>query len=50
MQLTRQQVEDYIKATPIKLTPGIQELVSLLQNKQNADVFLVSGGFREVSL
>src|SRR5262249_15038494 len=48
MQLTRQQLEEYINASSIKLTPGIQELVSLLQNKQKADVFLVSGGFREL--
>jgi phosphoserine phosphatase len=48
MQLTRQQLEAYIKTNPIKLTPGIQELVTLVQHKQNADVFLVSGGFREL--
>lgn len=48
MQITRQRLEEYINTSPIKLTPAIQELVNVLQNKQKADVFLVSGGFREL--
>jgi len=50
MQLTHQQLTAYINSSPIKLTPGIAELVSILQRKQNADVYLVSGGFRELIL
>jgi len=48
MQLTRQQLSAYINSNPIKLTPGIVKLIDLLQNTQKADVFLVSGGFREL--
>lgn len=48
MQLTRQQITAYINTSPIKLTPGIAELIRLLQHKQKAEVYLVSGGFREL--
>ncbi|KAI6176161.1 O-phosphoserine phosphohydrolase [Aphelenchoides bicaudatus] len=48
MQVTQQQLQAYIQTSEIKLTPGIKELVSVLQNKQKADVYLVSGGFREL--
>lgn len=48
MQLTRQHLTDYINSNPVNLTPGIKELIDLLQHKQKADVFLVSGGFREL--
>lgn len=48
MQLNREQLSAYINSNPIKLTQGIAELVNLLQHKQKADVFLVSGGFREL--
>jgi phosphoserine phosphatase len=50
MQLTRQQLTAYIKSNPIKLTPGIAELIRTLQINQKADVYLVSGGFRELIL
>lgn len=48
MQLTRDQLNDYLETSPIKLTPGIVELINVLQKKQKSDVYLVSGGFREL--
>ncbi|XP_025411112.1 phosphoserine phosphatase [Sipha flava] len=40
-----QQIRDFIKEHPFHLTPGIRELIQLLQQK-NIPVYLISGGFR----
>ncbi|KAL4097236.1 hypothetical protein QTP88_022042 [Uroleucon formosanum] len=40
-----QQIRNFIKDRPFNLTPGIKELVALLQQK-NIPVYLISGGFR----
>lgn len=40
-----QQIRNFIKDRPFNLTPGIKELVELLQQK-NIPVYLISGGFR----
>lgn len=45
LQPSRQQILDCLEATPLELTPGIEELVKTLHSK-NVEVFLVSGGFR----
>jgi len=39
------QIKEFIKHHPATLTPGIQDLVDVLQNR-GVPVFLVSGGFR----
>ncbi|VVC33589.1 Hypothetical protein CINCED_3A020878 [Cinara cedri] len=39
------QIRDFIKHHPFNLTPGIRELIELLQHK-NVPVYLISGGFR----
>lgn len=39
------QIRDFIKNHPFNLTPGVKELIGLLQQK-NVPVYLISGGFR----
>ncbi|KAI6234672.1 O-phosphoserine phosphohydrolase [Aphelenchoides fujianensis] len=48
MRPTRAQVIEYATTHPVLLTPGIVELVRILQEERKADVFLVSGGFRDL--
>jgi len=40
-----QQIRDFIKNHPFNFSPGIKELIGLLQ-KKNVPVYLISGGFR----
>lgn len=42
-----QNVEDYVASHPPLLSPGIDKLMSELQS-HGKDVYLVSGGFRQV--
>lgn len=41
------QVQDFLEKRPPRLSPGIEELVKKLKSK-NIDVYLVSGGFRQM--
>ncbi|XP_053214739.1 phosphoserine phosphatase-like [Panonychus citri] len=41
---TQHMVEKFITTKPLRLTPGIRELIALLHNRE-VDVYLVSGGF-----
>ncbi|VVA27622.1 PREDICTED: phosphoserine phosphatase [Prunus dulcis] len=41
------QVQDFLKERPVRLSPGIDELVKKLK-ANNTDVYLVSGGFRQM--
>jgi phosphoserine phosphatase len=41
------QVEDCMEKRPPRISPGIAELVKMLKAK-NVDVYLVSGGFRQM--
>ncbi|XP_012254978.1 phosphoserine phosphatase isoform X3 [Athalia rosae] len=41
---TQNQVKDFIRTHPVRLTPGIKTLVDTIQS-QNKQVFLISGGF-----
>jgi phosphoserine phosphatase len=43
-----QAVNDYVRSNLPKLSPGVKELIHTLQSKGKT-VFLVSGGFRQVS-
>ncbi|XP_050546757.1 phosphoserine phosphatase isoform X1 [Daktulosphaira vitifoliae] len=45
IQPSLQQIRDFIKNHPFHLTPGINDLVEKLQQK-NIPVYLISGGFR----
>jgi len=47
MKPRRQDVERFLIEHPHKITPGIPELVDLLRS-QGKQVFLVSGGFRQI--
>jgi len=47
MQLSQQQLDAFQAAHPAQISPGIPQLVALLQSQGKA-VFLVSGGFRQV--
>uniref|UniRef100_A0A915EIG1 Phosphoserine phosphatase n=1 Tax=Ditylenchus dipsaci TaxID=166011 RepID=A0A915EIG1_9BILA len=47
MKPNRQQLEQYVQTHPIRLTPGIADLIAELRRK-NVDVYLVSGGFRSI--
>jgi phosphoserine phosphatase len=47
MKPSQQSVEKVMKTHPFRLTPGIEELVGLLHEK-NVHVYLVSGSFRHV--
>ncbi|CAD5226832.1 unnamed protein product [Bursaphelenchus xylophilus] len=47
IQVTKRKLEEFIQKHPVRLTPGISELVSRLRHR-GVEVFLVSGGFREV--
>ncbi|KAK6637314.1 hypothetical protein RUM44_007729 [Polyplax serrata] len=47
MALTEQQLNDFLREHPISFTPGIENLVKLLKQR-NVDVYLVSGGFRRI--
>lgn len=47
MKPSESAIEKFLLEHPHKVTPGIPELVELL-NKQGKKVFLVSGGFRQV--
>lgn len=47
MKVSRQNMQDFLRDHPPRLSPGIRELVTKLQDKGKA-VFLVSGGFREI--
>jgi len=42
---SRSAIEDCLKNNPLQLTPGVDEVISELQNRGTA-VYLVSGGFR----
>lgn len=44
---TREKLHKFIERSPVRLTPGIRELVKRLQERGTA-VYLVSGGFRRV--
>lgn len=45
LQPSKESIQACLRHHPLQLTPGVQEFVQELQ-KQNKDVFLVSGGFR----
>jgi len=47
IQPSQQTLSTFISTNPPNLTPGIRELVSLL-HAQKVDVYLVSGGFRQM--
>ncbi|GAB4816696.1 hypothetical protein N2152v2_003742 [Parachlorella kessleri] len=47
MQVSRQQMEEYVATHPPRLSKGITELVSRLRQR-DVGVFLVSGGFHQV--
>jgi len=42
-----QEIQSFIRARPPRLTPGIRELIAILQ-KRGTQVYLVSGGFMSV--
>ena len=44
---SKKSLQDFIAIHPVRLTPGIRELVACLHSR-GTDVFLVSGGFREI--
>ncbi|KAE8727796.1 Phosphoserine phosphatase [Hibiscus syriacus] len=41
------QVQDYLDKSPPRISPGIEELVKKLKSR-NTDVYLISGGFRQM--
>lgn len=45
MKPPKQKIEECLEALPLKLTPGVEELIEALTVK-GIDVYLVSGGFR----
>lgn len=47
MKPTRNQLQDFIRQHPPRLTPGVKDLISLLQSRLVA-VYLISGGFQEI--
>ncbi|GLC47214.1 hypothetical protein PLESTB_001457900 [Pleodorina starrii] len=47
MQPTREAVEAFLRDHPHRVTPGIPDLVALLRSR-GQEVFLVSGGFRQI--
>ena len=47
IQPSRQDVESCLKNHPFQLTPGIQDLIQAL-HERNTHVYLVSGGFRQM--
>eukprot|EP00884_Botryococcus_braunii_P018710 jgi/Botrbrau1/5522/Bobra.0023s0010.2 len=47
MNCSREALDTFLITKPPRISPGIPELVKKLQSK-GADVFLVSGGFREI--
>lgn len=47
MNPTRNELHDFIQQHPPRLTPGVKDLVSLLQSRLIA-VYLISGGFQEI--
>jgi phosphoserine phosphatase len=47
IQPSQQDLTAYLAKYPVKLTPGVKELVDLLHQRGKA-VYLVSGGFRQV--
>jgi len=49
IQPSRQKLEAFLKQTPPRLTPGIQELIKMLHSRC-VDVYLVSGGFSRIIL
>ncbi|KAK8814191.1 hypothetical protein WA158_008053 [Blastocystis sp. Blastoise] len=40
-------IEKYINETPVDLAPGVEDLISKLR-KMNKDIYLVSGGFKQL--
>ncbi|KAK8515862.1 hypothetical protein V6N13_096807 [Hibiscus sabdariffa] len=44
---TLSQVQDYLEKRPPRISPGIEELVKKLKSR-NTDVYLISGGFRQM--
>ncbi|KAI6658629.1 Phosphoserine phosphatase-like [Oopsacas minuta] len=44
---SKKSLEEFISIHPVRLTPGIRELVACLHSR-GTDVYLVSGGFREI--
>lgn len=49
MKPSLSELRNYAAAHPIKLTPGIADLISALQRRK-VEVYLVSGGFRALIL
>ncbi|XP_065831336.1 phosphoserine phosphatase-like [Oscarella lobularis] len=47
INLTRDELEEFLATHPPRLSPGIEELVALLRER-GVDVYLVSGGFESL--
>ena len=46
---SQKSLQEFIASHPVRLTPGIRELVACLHSR-GTNVYLVSGGFREIIL
>ena len=44
---SRKSLQDFVASHPVRLTPGVRELVACLHSR-GTDVYLVSGGFMEI--
>ncbi|VDN98043.1 unnamed protein product [Rodentolepis nana] len=47
LNLTKDLIQQFLDETPLKLTPGIEKLISILR-KNEIEIYLISGGIHEL--